>query len=95
MKNSVHFILQGKGGIGKTFVSTLLAQWMKNQDEIPLRCYDTDQKNATFSRYKAMNVKHIPVMDNRTIEPKRFDALIIDILESEGVRKDVRCPWSL
>lgn len=84
MKNSVHFILQGKGGIGKTFVSTLLAQWMKNQDEIPLRCYDTDQENATFSRYKAMNVKHIPVMDNRTIEPKRFDALIIDILESEG-----------
>lgn len=84
MKNSVHFILQGKGGIGKTFVSTLLAQWMKNQDDIPLRCYDTDQENATFSRYKAMNVKHIPVMDNRTIEPKRFDALIIDILESEG-----------
>jgi hypothetical protein len=85
MKNSVHFILQGKGGIGKTFVSTLLAQWMKSQDEIPLRCFDTDQENATFSRYKAMNVKHVPVMqDNRTIEPKRFDALIIDILESEG-----------
>ncbi len=85
MKNSVHFILQGKGGIGKTFVSTLLAQWMKKQDELPLRCYDTDQENATFSRYKAMNVKHVPVMtDNRTIEPKRFDALIIDILESEA-----------
>jgi hypothetical protein len=85
MKNSVHFVLQGKGGIGKTFVSTLLAQWMKKQDEIPLRCYDTDQENATFSRYKAMNVMHVPVMsDTRTIEPKRFDALIIDILETEA-----------
>lgn len=85
MKNSVHFVLQGKGGIGKTFVSTLLAQWVKKQDEIPLRCYDTDQENATFSRYKAMNVMHVPVMsDTRTIEPKRFDALIIDILESEA-----------
>jgi hypothetical protein len=85
MKNSVHFILQGKGGIGKTLVSTMLAQWMKGKDELPLRCYDTDQENATFSRYKAMNVKHVPVMsDVRTIEPKRFDALIIDILESDG-----------
>ena len=26
MQNTVHFILQGKGGIGKTFVSSILAQ---------------------------------------------------------------------
>lgn len=85
MKNTVHFILQGKGGIGKTFVSTVLAQWIRGKDELPLRCYDTDQENPTFSRYKAMNVKHIPVMaDDRTIEAKRFDSLMIDILETEG-----------
>ena len=62
MQNTVHFILQGKGGIGKTLVSTLLAQWIGGKDDTPLRCYDTDQENATFSRYKAMNVKHVPVM---------------------------------
>jgi hypothetical protein len=85
MQNTVHFILQGKGGIGKTLVSTLLAQWIGAKDETPLRCYDTDQENATFSRYKAMNVKHVPVMtDARNIDPKRFDALMIDILEEEG-----------
>ena len=85
MQNTVHFILQGKGGIGKTLVSTILAQWMATKDETPLRCYDTDQENATFSRYKAMNVKHVPVMtDARNIDPKRFDALMIDILEQEG-----------
>jgi hypothetical protein len=85
MHNTVHFILQGKGGIGKTLVSTILAQWLAPKDERPLRCYDTDQENPTFSRYKAMNVKHVPVMtDNRTIDPKRFDALMIDILEEEG-----------
>lgn len=85
MQNTVHFILQGKGGIGKTLVSTLLAQWIAARDETPLRCYDTDQENATFSRYKAMNVKHVPVMtDARTIDPKRFDALMIDMLEEEG-----------
>ena len=85
MHNTVHFILQGKGGIGKTLVSTILAQWMAGQDTQPLRCYDTDQENPTFSRYKAMNVRHVPVMtDTRTIDPKRFDALMIDLLEDEG-----------
>ncbi len=86
MKNTVHFVLQGKGCIGKTLVSTLLAQWIKPKNtEDPLRCYDTDQENATFSRYKAMDVKHVPVMtESRTIDPKRFDSLMIDILESDG-----------
>ncbi|WP_332879079.1 hypothetical protein [Massilia sp. S19_KUP03_FR1] len=85
MHNTVHFILQGKGGIGKTLVSTILAQWMAGQDTQPLRCYDTDQENPTFSRYKAMNVRHVPVMtDTRTIDPKRFDTLMIDLLEEEG-----------
>jgi hypothetical protein len=85
MKNTVHFILQGKGGIGKTLVSTILAQWIKPKDEAELRCYDTDQENPTFSRYKAMNVRHVPVLtDARTIDPKRFDALMIELLEAEG-----------
>jgi hypothetical protein len=85
MFNSVHFILQGKGGIGKTLVSTLIAQWIKTKDAGSLRCYDTDQENTTFSRYRAMEVKHVPVMtEARTIDPKRFDALMIDILEADG-----------
>jgi len=83
--STVHFILQGKGGIGKTLVSTLLAQWVQAKAPGTLRCYDTDQENTTFSRYKALNVKHIPVMTPaRTIEPKRFDAMMMDILESDG-----------
>ena len=85
MKNTVHFILQGKGGIGKTLVATILAQWIKARVPDSLRCYDTDQENTTFSRYKSMNVLHVPVMtEARTIDPKRFDALMIDILEADG-----------
>ncbi|MBC7456199.1 MAG: hypothetical protein H7335_21360 [Massilia sp.] len=84
MHNTVHFILQGKGGIGKTLVSTILAQYLAAKDA-PLRCYDTDQENATFSRYKALGVNHVAMMtDNRTIDPKRFDALMIDLLGADG-----------
>jgi len=85
MHNTVHFVLQGKGGIGKTYVSTILAQWLKTKSTEPLRCFDTDQENTTFSRYKSLEVRHVPVMtESRTIDPKRFDALMIDILEQEG-----------
>jgi MinD-like ATPase involved in chromosome partitioning or flagellar assembly len=85
MHNTVHFVLQGKGGIGKTLVSTILAQWLRDRSQEPLRCFDTDQENTTFSRYKALNVKHVPVMtESRIIDPKRFDALMIDILAEDG-----------
>jgi MinD-like ATPase involved in chromosome partitioning or flagellar assembly len=85
MHNTVHFVLQGKGGIGKTLVSTILAQWLRDRNQAPLRCFDTDQENTTFSRYKALNVKHVPVMtESRIIDPKRFDALMIDILAEDA-----------
>ena len=48
MQNTVHFVLQGKGGIGKTYVSTILAQWLKTKSDTVLRCYDTDQEDAGY-----------------------------------------------
>jgi len=84
MQNTVHFILQGKGGIGKSFVAVLLAQYFQNKDA-NLKAFDTDQENTTFSHYKAINANHIPVMgDSRTIDAKRFDSLIESILNDDG-----------
>lgn len=81
MDNSVHFILQGKGGIGKSFVSTLLAQYFNNFDRFEFKGYDTDQENTTFAQYKALPVEHIPVMDDsRQINAKKFDVLIEKLL---------------
>ncbi|WP_216658155.1 P-loop NTPase family protein [Halomonas hibernica] len=83
MKNTVHFILQGKGGIGKSFVSALLAEYIKTNFGT-LAAFDTDQENTTFAHYKALSVKQIPVMTpSRTIDSKKFDALIVDIMETE------------
>lgn len=85
MLNSVHFILQGKGGVGKSFKSVLLAQYFLSK-EFPLWAYDTDQENTTFSHYKALSVEHIPVMnESRTINSKMFDVLIEKLLSQEGV----------
>ena len=84
MQNTVHFVLQGKGGIGKSFVSTLLAQHVLNETGA-VRCFDTDQENTTFAHYAALGVRHVPVTDpSRTINPKRFDTMMETLLTEDG-----------
>jgi hypothetical protein len=84
MQNTVHFVLQAKGGIGKSFVSTLLAQYVINETGA-VRCFDTDQENTTFAHYAALSVRHIALADpSRVINPKRFDALMETLLTEEG-----------
>jgi hypothetical protein len=87
MENSAHFVLQGKGGIGKTFVSSLLAQWIEETAPGTLEGYDADQENATFAAYKGLNVKEVDVMKaDRTIDRKMFDSMLLKIFDS---RKNV------
>ncbi len=85
MENSAHFVLQGKGGIGKTFVSSLLGQWIDETAPSTLEGYDADQENATFAAYKGLNVKEIDVMKpDRTIDRKMFDAMLLKIFDSRN-----------
>jgi dethiobiotin synthetase len=85
MDNTIHFILQGKGGIGKTFISSLLANYMRHRFQNNLKCFDMDQENATFTKYKALNVEHISVIDNnKSIDQKGFDRLIEKMFEFKG-----------
>lgn len=84
MQNTVHFILQGKGGVGKSFIAALLAQYFRDRGAA-LAAFDTDQENTTFAHYKALAVRHVPVMtEARTIDPKRFDHLIEQILAEDA-----------
>lgn len=84
MENSVHFTLQGKGGIGKTFVSSLLAQWIEETAPGTLEGYDADQENATFNAYKGLNVATVDVMkEDRTIDRKMFDSMLLKIFDSK------------
>jgi hypothetical protein len=84
MHNTAHFVLQAKGGIGKSFVATLLAQHLINETGAA-RCFDTDQENTTFGHYAALAVRHIALTDSsRLINPKRFDTLMETLLTEEG-----------
>lgn len=84
MENSVHFNLQGKGGIGKTFTSALLAQWIEEIAPGTMDGYDADQENASFYAYKGLNVRLVDVMrTDRTIDRKLFDHMLLAIFETK------------
>jgi hypothetical protein len=71
----IHMILQGKGGVGKSFISAALAQYKVSKGQTPL-CIDTDPVNATFHGYKALNVRKLDIMEGDEINPRSFDGVI-------------------
>jgi hypothetical protein len=78
----VHLTLQGKGGVGKSFVSALLAQYLIDKGEPPT-CIDTDPVNCTFSEYKAFGAKRIELMNGSRINERNFDQLMELIFNQE------------
>ena len=71
----IHMILQGKGGVGKSVIAALLAQYKASKGQ-PILCIDTDPVNATFHGYQALDVRQISLMEGEEIDPRRFDALV-------------------
>ena len=79
----IHMILQGKGGVGKSLIATILAQHKFAKGRNPL-CIDTDPVNATFSGFNKLNVKRLKLMEGDEINPRKFDDLIELIATSES-----------
>ncbi|MCE7915631.1 MAG: conjugal transfer protein TraL [Nitrosomonas sp. PRO4] len=79
----IHMILQGKGGVGKSFIASTLAQHKLAKGK-KLICVDTDPVNATFHGFKKLNVRKINVMSGDEIDPRKFDDLIELIAKSES-----------
>lgn len=73
--SKVHLVLQGKGGVGKSFISAMIAQYKMSIGQTPL-CIDTDPINATFTGYADLNVKRIELLDGDEINPRNFDVMV-------------------
>ena len=81
----IHITMQGKGGVGKSFISATSAQYKYHKGQSPL-CIDTDPINATFHGFKSLNVERLDIMEGDEINPRRFDELIEKIaISSEDV----------
>jgi len=73
--SKIHMVLQGKGGVGKSFISSVIAQYKQSKGQKPL-CIDTDPVNATFWGYKGLNVRKLEIMEGDEINPRAFDAVV-------------------
>ena len=79
----VHFTLQGKGGVGKTFVSSLIAQYLRSKGE-PVVVIDTDPVNATLSGYAAFDTQRLELMEGGSLIERNFDSLIERVVEEDS-----------
>lgn len=78
----IHITMQGKGGVGKSFISAITAQYKYHKDQ-PAICFDTDPINATFHGFKSLNVIRLDIMDGDEINPRHFDKLIETIAATQ------------
>lgn len=72
---TINMILQGKGGVGKSLVASLLTQHFLESGK-KVCCVDTDPVNATFAGYKKFEVTALDIMNDNDIDPRRFDTLV-------------------
>jgi hypothetical protein len=80
MENSVHIIINSKGGVGKSGVAATLAGYFYDHEK-EVSCIDADPTVKTFATYKrfgAVRVKGL-IEDNR-IDERAFDALVDRIM---------------
>lgn len=79
----IHLILQGKGGVGKSFIAAIMAQYKESKGEKPF-CIDTDPINGTLFGYKGLQVKQLKIMDGDDINSRHFDTLV-ELVTSSAV----------
>ena len=79
---TINFVLQGKGGVGKSFIASLLAQFYQRNEQ-PLICVDTDPVNRTFSGYSSFSVERIELLKNNQIDSAAFDQIMELLFKNE------------
>src|SRR6266536_1166403 len=67
--NSIHLSLQGKGGVGKSLIASILAQYFRDRGR-EIRCIDTDPVNSTMFQYKALDVSRLELLRDGSIDQR-------------------------
>ncbi len=80
----VNLVLGAKGGIGKSFIAALMAQYMiDNFIDKSVTCIDLDFKTQTFSKYRGLDVDLVDIETDGEIDRSKFDVLVTRIAESQ------------
>jgi len=86
-RRTAHFIMQSKGGSGKTYIATQLAQYLNHKGRNPT-IVDTDPVNRHLKGFKALNVEELDTVETvdgvKRVVEGCFDALIERICTEES-----------
>jgi len=81
---AIHLTLQGKGGVGKSLVASIIAQYLRDKGR-EVRCIDTDPVNRTFAQYAALSADRLNLRDEHNrIEQRAFDSLMERFLTEDA-----------
>ena len=59
--------LQGKGGVGKSLVASILAQYFRHHGR-SIQCIDTDPVNRTLAQYSGIDATRLELMRDGSID---------------------------
>jgi CobQ/CobB/MinD/ParA nucleotide binding domain len=79
----LHFVLQGKGGVGKTVVALLLAQCIEERGE-PVICVDTDPVDASLSSLSVMQPERMSILAGNKADTRALDLFIERLLTEDA-----------
>jgi hypothetical protein len=82
---TVHLILQGKGGVGKSVIASWLAEFLTKRGQ-PVRCIDGDPVNRSLGQYKGFPVDKLELInESGVVQRNRYDALVERFTTEEAV----------
>src|SRR5580693_9402440 len=73
---TIHLVLQGKGGVGKSVVASWLAEFLIKCGK-PVRCIDGDPVNRSFGQYEALRAENLDLVNqDGLVQRTRYDDLL-------------------
>lgn len=81
-KNTMHIMMQSKGGVGKSVFSAILSQYLNKNTEY-LEIMSTGPVHHTLANYKTLNVKKIKTLrKDHAVDQSKFDIIFNRFFES-------------
>jgi len=80
---SVHLSLQGKGGVGKSLIASVLSQYFLSKNRA-LHAVDADPVNQTLAEYRALRVDRLNLLKDGNVDQRVFDLLMQRMLTKAG-----------
>ena len=82
---TIHLVLQGKGGVGKSLVASWLAEFLISRGQA-VRCIDGDPVNRSMGQYKAFGAEKLDLLNqDGVLQRTRYDKLMERFLGEHAV----------